>query len=50
MPVAYGIVSERMGLSYVNHQKSVANEVVQHPHLKQDIEFTAEFITSNQKN
>ncbi|MBU1343608.1 MAG: hypothetical protein KKE44_19505 [Proteobacteria bacterium] len=34
---------------YFTHQKEIVDEVVQRPHLKQDIEFTAKFIMSNQK-
>ena len=36
-------------VSYFNRQKEIVDEVIQRPHLKQDIEFTGKFIISNQK-
>ncbi|MCP3876224.1 MAG: hypothetical protein GY699_24160 [Desulfobacteraceae bacterium] len=36
-------------VSYFKRQEEIVDEVIQRPQLQQDIEFTAKFISSNQK-
>lgn len=36
-------------ISYFNRQTEIVDEVILRPHMKQEIEFTVKFITSNQK-